>query len=141
VAAVLEARSPVPDESVPPVEGEAEVPPLPTGLAGTVGIVEPATRWLVPGVGRIPATISTMWIMNPGAAAATVTVTPIGPEEPGPADKVLVAPGSVMPLAVEGLALAGVEGYLLVSDLPVSVSWSVTGERGVAFVAGVSVDE
>lgn len=146
VSVVVEARTPVPDDEAPPAEGEeggdeVEAPVVPTGLAGTVGIVEPATRWLVPGIGLVPDTTSTIWIMNAGAEAATVTVIPVGPIEASAPDKVLIEPGSIAAVVVLESAVAGVEGYDLASDFPVSVAWSVRGERGVVLVSGVSVDE
>lgn len=155
VAAVVEARVPEPDEEIPdeagattttseaPDEGsegdeEVEAPPEPRGLAGTVGLVDASTRWLVPGPGTTPDTTSTIWIMNTGSEQATVTVTPLGPSGALPADKVVVPGGSVLGyVATSSVA----NGYDVTSNVEVSVAWSISGERGVAMLAGVAVGE
>ena len=160
VSAVVEARTPTPDEEtdldgvppdevVPPADdeeegdhadddGAVEEPALVDGLAGTVGIVEPASRWLLPGVGLTPGTVSTIWIMNPGPEPATVTLTPLALDGTRSAEKLLVERGSVLGFEVAAGSRFGVDGYLLESTEPVSVAWSVRGERGVAFIAGVA---
>jgi len=155
VSAAVEAREPLPDPEVPPPEDaettttlaegdeivEDEVPVVITGLAGTVGSVEPSARWLVPGVGLTPDTTATIWIMNTGPDAATVTVTDLSGDGPLLSEKRLVEGGSLVGIPLATGDRPGVEGYLIESSEPISVAWSIAGERGVAFLAGVAVGE
>lgn len=148
VAAVVEARIPEVSEEIPEeaastttseaAEGGDEAPAGPRGLAGTVGLVDASTRWLIPGPGTTPDTTSTIWIMNTGSEQATVTVTPLGQSGALPADKVVVPAGSV---AAYVAAFGAADGYEVTSNVEVSVSWSISGPRGVALLAGVAVGE
>jgi len=126
-----------PDEASP--DGEvalAEEAPI-RGLAGTVGAIEPARRWMIPAVGLVPETTATIWVMNTGGSPATLTVTPLGDESETP-DKVRVEPGSVLGLPVGSPLVTGASGYSIDATEPVSVAWSLAGPRGVAYIAGVA---
>jgi hypothetical protein len=127
-----------PDEAAPDGEvavAEEEAPIR--GLAGTVGAIEPARRWMLPAVGLVPETTATIWVMNTGGSPATLTVTPLGDESETP-DKVRVEPGSVLGLPVGSPLVTGASGYSIDATEPVSVAWSLAGPRGVAYVAGVA---
>lgn len=153
IAAMVQTRVPVPDEDegeeIPPDEGEgtsgeeasdvAQVPPV-RGLGGTVGIVEPAVRWLVPGVSVIPDTLSSIWVMNATAQVATVTLTPLGRVVAGTPEKVLVAPGTVFEFVAPPRGQTLASSYLVDATVPVSVGVSHVGERGVALVAAIAVE-
>lgn len=123
------------DETAPDEAAPAEEVPI-RGLAGTVGAIEPARRWMLPAVGLVPQTTSTIWVMNTGGSAATVTVTPLGDESETP-DKVRVEPGSVIGLPVGSPLVTGAAAYSIDATEPVSVAWSLAGSSGVAYIAGV----
>ncbi len=65
------------------------------GLAGTVGVREPARRWLLPGGDSDLATVASLWILNSGEAAITVTVQPFSADGEIPAEKFSVESGTV----------------------------------------------
>jgi len=142
LSAVVEARSPGDALAAPPSDAaasEAEaptttVPPGPVGLAGTVGAPRPATRWLVPGTGVFSGADTTLWILNTGAEDVTATLTPLGVG--GPAEKVVVAAGSILAVSVDPEEEAA--GYAIEATGPVSAAVSLVDARGVAFVAGVA---
>ena len=117
------------DEPAPPVRG----------LAGTVGASEPARHWLLPAVGLVPETTATIWIMNTGGSAATLTVTPLGDVSDAP-EKVRVEPGAVLGLPVGAPIATGASGYAVDATEPVTVAWSLAGARGVAYVAGIATE-
>lgn len=106
-------------------------------IAGTVGVASPATRWLLPGVGGIGGSVSTMWMMNTGTEDAVVAVQPLGALVVEP-EEFTVPAGSTRSLEIQSLAVAG---YLVSSPTPISASWSVEFGGGVAFVSGTPVGE
>lgn len=108
------------------------------GVAGTIGLPSPALRWLVPGVGAVPETLGTLWILNSGGDVSTITVTPLGAGAPAP-EKLRVEPGTIgsfTPPWGPGV----VPGYLVDASEPVTVAWSGSGPRGVVMVAGVPAE-
>ncbi|MBT8214954.1 MAG: hypothetical protein KJP12_06985 [Acidimicrobiia bacterium] len=114
------------------VEGE-EVVLVPDGRLGAMsGIPVPAERWLLPGAG---AARSVIHLMNPEPADATVTLVALGSQRSP--EKVLVAAGGVLPVTVP----VGSGGYLVESDRPVSVVWSVEVEGGFALFTGVEIGD
>ncbi|MEA2000992.1 MAG: DUF5719 family protein [Actinomycetota bacterium] len=105
-------------------------------IAGTIGINAPATEWLLPGLRAVVEGDSTLWLLNTGTEAATITLQPLGVRDLTAA-KVVVPPGSLLgvPLGYD----VTVGGYLLESSSPVSVAWSVESPAGLMFVTGTVV--
>lgn len=137
VAAVVIAE----DDAPLVAEGEAEEEPAgpPSArIAGTAGAAEPARRWLLPGPGGLRTATSTIWVLNSHSEAVTVSVQPLGSEEFA-ADKLVLEAGTVRRVVLS--QETGVAGYLLSAATPISAAWSVESGDGVAFVAGVSIDE
>ncbi len=118
--------------------GADEAEPPGDRIAGTVGASEPARSWLVPGPGSLADADTSIWLLNSGAEAATVTLQPLG-NGALPALKVLVDGGAILEVAApyDGT----VAGYRVVSSTPISVQWTAVADRGVAYFAGVAVDE
>lgn len=141
VSAAVVAETPVVDETPgtqEPGEGEAD----PGGvemIAGTLGIAEPARRWLLPGAGSVVGSSSSIWLLNAEAQPVTVTVTPLGAGQLS-ADKVRVEAFSVRRIRLPAESFQ-VSGYLVEAIEPITVAWNATGDRGAMFVAGVSVRE
>lgn len=106
-------------------------------IAGTIGSPAPARRWLAPGLQGVAAGDATLWLLNSGAEAATVTLQPLG-VRPIAAVKKIVAAGSLLQVPL-GYDVA-VGGYSIESSQPVSVAWSVESDVGLMFVAGIAVD-
>jgi hypothetical protein len=106
-------------------------------IAGTVGAAFPSSRWLLPGAGAVPDAESSLWILNTDPEPATVTIQPLGAGSL-PADKVVVAPGTVLevPLAED----VEIGGYLLDASIPVTAAWSAARTNSVAFFAGTALD-
>jgi hypothetical protein len=108
-------------------------------IAGTVGASGPAASWLLPGPGSMADAETSIWLLNGGEATATVTLQPLGDAGPGPSVKVLVDAGTLLevPVAYD----AAVAGYRVESSTPISLQWTAVSSRGVAYFAGVAVDE
>ena len=107
-----------------------------SGLAGTIGARQPATRWLLPGAEPDLNAVASAWVLNSGAEPVTVTVQPLGGDA-ATASKLAVQAGTVRQV----IAPATADGFLISSALPVSAAWSVEAPGGVAFVAGAAVAE
>jgi hypothetical protein len=104
------------------------------GLAGTTGIPELSASWIVP-IETLPGSETTLWMMNSGVDAATVTVVALSEDEFLSQETVQIAPGTILSIPVDrGI---GVFGYRLTSDVPISAAWEIVGDRGVALVAGI----
>lgn len=104
------------------------------GLAGTTGIPELSASWIVP-IETLPGSDTTLWMMNSGVDAATVTVVALSEDEFLSRETVQIAPGTIVSIPVDrGI---GVFGYRLTSDVPISAAWEIVGDRGVALVAGI----
>ncbi len=105
------------------------------GLAGTIGIARPASKWIVPIV-TLPQNETTLWIMNAGGDVISVEVVPLGEvEAPGDTQMVTVEPGRIFGVEVDvGI---GIFGYHVIADGPMSIAWEMSGERGAALVTGV----
>jgi hypothetical protein len=105
------------------------------GLAATTGARAPAEQWLLPGAGTALDAVTSLWLLNPGEEQVTVTILPLG-MDPGPADKVILAPGALRQVVVDS---AGVSGFVVEGVTPIVAAWSAQAPRGVAFAAGVPV--
>lgn len=105
-------------------------------IAGTIGVSNPSSRWLLPGLQAVRDGEATLWLLNTGAETATVTLQPLGVREL-PATKESVMPGSVLgvPLGFD----VSVGGYFVESSAPISAAWSVESPFGIMFVAGTVV--
>ncbi len=138
VAAVVVAEESVASLAAVDEEGQLDETGGAAGdrIAGTVGISAPATEWLVPGLQAVPNSVSTIWLLNTGAEAATVTLQPLGASAFAPSKQ------SVPPESVIGVPLdfdASIGGYRVEASQPISVSWSVDGATGLMFVTGTVV--
>ncbi len=105
-------------------------------IAGTIGVSNPSSRWLLPGLQAVRDGEATLWLLNTGTETATVTLQPLGVREL-PATKESVMPGSVLgvPLGFN----VSVGGYFVESSSPISVAWSVESPLGIMFIAGTVV--
>ena len=120
---------------------EASEDPQPSGadrIAGTVGTHTPARRWLLPGPGAVPTAASAVWIMNAHTEPVTVTLQPLGLVEL-PAEKVALPAERTERIVLP--QESGTFGYLIDASQPISAAWSVESGDGVAFIAGVAIDE
>jgi hypothetical protein len=120
-------------------EAPSEVPALFDGMAATTGNIDPATRWLIPGIGVVPGTTTSLWIMNSSADQATVTITPLGAAAGGP-EKIIMAPGSLVEIPFAEVTETGMSGVIIDATVPVSAALSIAGSQGVAFVGGIPVE-
>lgn len=101
-----------------------------TQRAATPGATRPAENWLVPGPGQ-PGTRSTVWFLNSGTAPATVTYQIAQADgRLGPAEKLAVPIGTVVPLQVTG-------GIVVRSTSPISVGWVGSTPNATAFTMGL----
>jgi len=107
-------------------------------IAGTIGITTPAARWLLPGLQAVTGGDSTLWLLNTGTEAATVTLQPLGVRDLT-ATKQSVPPETLLrvPLGYD----VTVGGYLIEASAPISVAWSVESPTGIMFVTGTVVGE
>ena len=105
-----------------------------TGLAGTIGIARPASRWIVP-LDTLPGSETTVWLMNSSPEPVSVSYEQLGEVEDPIVDTIEVPPESVYGLSVDvGI---GIYGYQFEAARPISVAWEIHGDRGVALVAGI----
>jgi Family of unknown function (DUF5719) len=120
--------------------GGAQPPEAPqfVGLASTTGTTDPATRWIIPGLGVVPAADTSLWIINPSGDQATVTITPLGAATTGP-DKILVAPGSQVEIAYGEFTESGTSGVIIDATVPIDAGVSIAGPSGVALIGGIPV--
>lgn len=117
-------------------EDDAETQTTDRGrIAGTVGAEAPEARWLLPGVGAIPDSTATLWMMNTNAEEVVAMVQPLGSVTIDPSEFIL-APGTVTSVELQSLSISG---YLIDATLPISASWSVELSDGVAFISGTPV--
>ena len=127
------------EEATDTSEGEeVEEPVVYSGLAAMPGNTDPLERWLVPGLGVVPGTQTSIWILNPSDEAATVTVSPLGVSAVR-SEKIVILAGRYVEIPVPSLSESGNSGMLIDSNLPVSVAVSIAGPQGVAFIGGVGV--
>ncbi|MDJ0496959.1 MAG: DUF5719 family protein [Acidimicrobiia bacterium] len=105
-------------------------------IAGTIGVSNPSSRWLLPGLQAVRDGEATLWLLNTGTETATVTLQPLGVREL-PATKESVMPGSVLGIPLGFNVSVG--GYFVESSSPISVAWSVESPLGIMFVAGTVV--
>jgi hypothetical protein len=130
-------------EETPPEEGSDEEPVqelvsqvVRTG--GTIGSFELATRWLLPGAGAAPEAGSTIWLMNPNPEPVTATLQPLGLRTLQPS-KLQIAPGTLLQVPLD--EAPAISGYIVESTMPIAAAWSAHAPRGVAFFAGISIDD
>ncbi len=124
------------DQGEPVDEGQPAAITTYTGLAATTGNIDPATRWMLPGIGVVPAAQTSVWIMNASSDQATVTITPLGAQG-GAAEKVIVAAGWLLEIPFAEITETGINGVMIDSTVPVSTGVSIAGDRGVAFIGGI----
>ena len=131
----------VPDDAAASNEEETDETedsdPTYEGLAATVGNIDATTRWLVPGLGVVPGSVTTVWVMNPDVEPATVTIEPLGAPGLEPR-QIEVAPGSIVDIPVDLVEVTALTGFQIESSVPVSVSVSIARDSGVAFVAAIA---
>jgi Family of unknown function (DUF5719) len=120
------------------VDQQPEEPAQFVGLASTTGTTDPARRWIVPGLGVVPAAETSLWIVNPSGEQATVTITPLGAAATGP-DKIIVPPGSQVEIAYGEVTESGTSGVIIDATVPVDAAVSIASTRGVAFIGGIPV--
>ncbi len=143
IAAAVVATVPIPDDdglggsgedTTTTTEGAPET--FIRGLAGTVGSARPSSEWIVP-VDTLPGSQTTLWIMNTGIETAQVDFSALSEGEYPVGDDVIVESGSIIGIPVDvGI---GIYGYRLSADRPITVAWSIDGDRGVALVAGIPI--
>ena len=122
-------------------DDQSDAPPTTfTGLAATVGNIDPTNRWLVPGLGVVPAASTSVWVMNPDVADAVLTIQHLGPARVEPT-QVVVAAGTIAEIPVDQVEVTGTTAFEIDSSVPISVALSVSGEAGVAFIAAISAGE
>lgn len=119
-------------------EGEEQEEAPPVRIAGTIGARQAALQWLLPGAGDAPEARTTIWVMNANPEVVTVTLQPLG-DRPFEAQKVQIEPGTVARVAVD--PQSGTVGHLIEATQPVSAAWTLQDVRGVAYLAGVAVEE
>jgi hypothetical protein len=105
---------------------------------GTIGSSELATKWLLPGAGSAPDAASTIWLMNPNPETVTTTLQPVGVRPLQPS-KLQIEPGTLLQVPLDEDPQVG--GYLIESTLPIAAAWSAHAPRGVAYFAGISIDD
>lgn len=106
------------------------------GLAGTVGTSSASSQWIVP-VATLLGAETSLFIMNTGTETAVVEWEALGESEYVAGGTVEVAADTVAEVPVE--VGVGVYGVSVESDRPISVGWSISGEEGVALVAGIAL--
>ena len=109
------------------------------GLASTTGNTDPAMRWIVPGIGVVPASETSLWLINPSGDQATVTITPLGATAAGP-DKIIVEAGWQAEIPFAEVTETGMSGVIIDSTVPISAALSVSSARGVALIGGIPVE-
>jgi hypothetical protein len=104
------------------------------GLAGTVGAATPAPVWLLPGAGTVGDGVRSVWLMNSGSDAVTVTLRPLGIDGAGAVEKIAVPAGSLRQFITEPMT-----AYLAESLAPFSAAWGFQGAEAAAYSIGVPV--
>jgi hypothetical protein len=142
VAAVVVAEDPV-AEPTEGEEGEEEATPV-IRLAGTIGARQTASRWLLPTAGDAPDSgeandaQASIWIMNANPETVTITLQPLGARS-YEAEKLRIDPGTLARINLP--RQTGAVGHLVDSSLPISASVTLQAERGIAYIAGVAIEE
>lgn len=105
------------------------------GLAGTTGIANPASKWIVP-LDTFPDNQTTVWVLNAGSEAVTVEFHPLGEVDfTGDEQVIIVEPGSIAGVVVDvGI---GIFGFRIDATGPVSVAWEISGSSGAALISGI----
>jgi hypothetical protein len=104
------------------------------GLAGTVGASTPSPNWMVP-LDTLLDSETTVWVMNTGSEVAAVSLLPLSDGDIAPIT-IFVEPGTTQAVPIDvGI---GIHGLSVSADSPISVAWTIVGDRGVALVAGVA---
>jgi hypothetical protein len=143
VAAAVVAEDPVPEPTEGEEGSEEEETPV-IRLAGTIGARQPASRWLLPAAGDAPDSgeaqdaRASIWIMNANPEAVTITLQPLGSRS-YEAEKLRVEPGTLARINLP--RETGAVAHLIDGSLPISASVTLVAERGIAYIAGVAVEE
>ncbi len=103
------------------------------GTAVTAGSPDQAQRWLFPGLRSDKTVAGTLWLLNSGDDAVSVTVSALGSTSPVNF-RVVLEPGSVTRFPIEPSAA---QGYLATSSDWFSAAWTLNGSSGAAYVAGI----
>jgi hypothetical protein len=103
-----------------------------SGVAVTTGIVDPATRWLLPGAGAPEEGRAVLVVMNPGLEDVAVTVRPLRP-------KSTVTRYEVGADGLLEIELGPATGYLVESEGPTLVMWMATRLGAGAAAVGVPI--
>ena len=104
------------------------------GLAATVGAAQPAESWLLPGAGVAADSVRSLWLMNPGEQATTVTLRAVGADGAGSTEKVDIPAGSLRQFIVEPTT-----AYLAESLSGFVAGWAAQSPEAAAFSIGVPV--
>ncbi len=102
------------------------------GLAATVGAAEAAERWLLPGAGAAADGLRSVWLMNTGPSAATISLRALGADGAGPVEKVDLPAGSLRQFIIEPTT-----AYVAESLTPFVAAWTVQSPEAAAFSIGV----
>jgi len=103
------------------------------GVAVMPGISAAARTWLLPGLRSAGLEEATLWLINTGEDAVTVTVSTLtGGGLVG--ETISVDAGTIRAF---GPVPEGGLGYLVESPFPISAAWSITGPAGVAYSSGI----
>ncbi len=114
-AVVLAARISSSSPVIVSLVGDSE-----SGRFGDVAVAEPVERWMVAGPARAGAV--DVWIFNPSGTEAQVSVG-----EGAARRSVRVSPGTAAHVTTEAP-----DGVLVVSDVPIAVSWSTQGRLSLS---------
>ncbi len=103
------------------------------GVAVTPGVAAAARTWLLPGLRSAGLEEATLWLINTGEDAVTVTVSTLtGGGLVG--ETISVDAGTIRAF---GPVPEGGLGYLVESPVSISAAWSITGPAGVAYSSGL----
>ncbi len=119
-------------------DGDPSEPTIYDGLAAMPGNADALQRWLVPGLGVVPGADTSIWILNPSADDATVSVTPIGVSA-RKVTEIVVPAGTFAEVPIPPISETGNSAMLVESEVPISVAVTIAGPQGVAFIGGVGI--
>jgi hypothetical protein len=107
----------------------------PSGTAVTAGSPERGQVWLLPGARSSESHTASLWLLNTSEDAIVVTVSRLTASEVFNVNEIL-EPGTVTRIPVTG---DDTLGFLVRSADPFTAAWSVRGETGLGFSAGLLV--
>ncbi len=107
------------------------------GFGVVAGSALTSQQWLLPGFGAHPDASYQVWLLNPGTADLTVTLSALSADGlSGAPDKVSVPAGTVRTVPIGSFQ---VFGMIAEAPQPFSVAWSAEVEGDVAFVQAIPV--